>query len=257
VRVRGQLVRTGRRAAGAGVGLMVLALASPPAFAAHRDFLHSAGPPDNRIVMLFDVFLGLGTAILIGVTIAVLTVCVRFRRRHPDEMPRQVHGVARLEAAWTLGPFVLLAALYVFSIAQVSYLRHGPARDTAAGRQGVNVEVIGRQFYWTFVYGDGHESLRTLYVPAGRPVYLVTKSLDVIHGFSVPELGARIDALPGIVNHAFIEAGRPGTYNGQCYELCGVGHAQMLITVKALPRARYEQVIAKLPAATGLPKLLP
>ncbi len=254
--MRRRRVRTGSGVAATGLVLLLQGLTSVPALAAHRDFLHSGGPPDNRIVMLFNVFLILGSLILAGVAIALLTACVRFRRRHPDEMPAQVHGIARLEFAWTVGPFILLASLFVLSLAQVGYLRGGPARNSAQGRQGVNIEVIGRQFYWTFVYANRHESLRTLYVPAGRPVYLVTESLDVIHGFWVPQAGAKIDALPGIVNHAFVEVSRPGTYNGQCYELCGVGHAQMLITMTALPPAQYRRVIAKLPPASGVPDLL-
>ncbi len=237
--------------------LVPIVLASPSALAAyHSDFLQSGGPPDNRIVMLFWVFVGCGSAVLLLVAVLVGIVCVRFRRRRADEMPKQVHGVARLEVAWTVGPMILLATLFGLTLAQVGYLRHGPPPNSAAGRSAVPIEVIGRQFYWTFVYGNGHESLRTMYIPAGTPVTLATESLDVIHGFWVPQIGAKIDALPGIVNHAFVEASRPGTFNGQCYELCGVGHALMLITVKALPPAQYRATIAKLPPATGLPKLI-
>ncbi len=185
--------------------------------------------------------------VLVGVGGAILVACVRFRRRQPDEMPRQVHGHPRLELAWTIGPLVLLTALFILNVVNVGYLRHGPSPATAAGRQSVHSKVGGQQFYWSFVYPDGKTSLRTLELPVGVPIALTTESKDVIHGFWVPALGAKIDALPGIVNTALIEAGTGGTYEGKCYEFCGLGHDQMLITVKAVSMARYQAYLSHLP----------
>ena len=75
---------------------------------------------------------------------------------------------------------------------------------------------------------------------------MTTISKDVIHGFWVPALGAKIDALPGITNRAFIEASQTGTFQGQCYEFCGVGHDTMLITVKVVSMAQYKSYIGRL-----------
>jgi cytochrome c oxidase subunit 2 len=110
----------------------------------------------------------------------------------------------------------------------------------------VLIQVTGQQFYWTFTYSNGKSALRTMEIPVNVPVDLSTNSKDVIHGFWVPALGAKIDALPGITNHAFIEASQKGTFQGQCYEFCGVGHDQMLITVKVVSMAQYQSYLSKL-----------
>ncbi|MGH9448687.1 MAG: cytochrome c oxidase subunit II, partial [Terriglobia bacterium] len=125
----------------------------------------------------------------------------------------------------------------------VGYLRNGPNPATPAGRNPVHITVIGQQFEWTFIYPNHKQSIGTLEIPVNSPILLTLSSKDVIHGFWVPQMGAKIDALPGIINHAFIEAGTKGTYDGQCYEFCGVGHYSMLITVKAVSMAQYESYL--------------
>lgn len=226
----------------AGLGLLLPA----PVLAANTNFLSGGGPPVDSIDMLFYVFLAISIVVLLGVGGGILFACLRFRRRSPDEMPPQIHGHRGLERGWTLGPLLLLAALFVLNVVTVGYLRNGPSRATPAGRDPVAVTVTGQQFYWSFTYSNGKTSLRTLEIPVNVPIELTTHSKDVIHGFWVPQLGAKIDALPGIVNHAFIEANHTGTFDGQCYEFCGVGHDQMLLTVKVVPMSEYQTYLSNL-----------
>ncbi|MHB1525418.1 MAG: cytochrome c oxidase subunit II [Candidatus Dormibacteria bacterium] len=229
----------GRLAFALGLASAGVLLVPLPVFAQNSNFLNGGGPPVDRIDMIWNVFLACSIVVLVGVGGAILYAAIHFRRRSPDEMPQQIHGNNRLELAWTIGPLVVVAALFVLNAVNVGYLRHGPSPASPAARQEIHIKVVGRQFYWTFYYPNGKYSLRTLEIPVNVPIELSTESLDVIHGFWVPNLGAKIDALPGIVNHAFIEAGAVGTYAGQCYEFCGVGHDQMLITVKAVPMSQY------------------
>ncbi len=236
----------GRWVAATAVAVGALVAGTAPVLADNTNFLSPAGPPGRTMSMLFFVFLGCSIAVLLGVGGAILYAAIHFRRRSPDEMPRQVHGNSRIELAWTIGPLVLLTALFFLTVVNVGYLRFGPSQATAAGRDPVKVTVIGRQFYWTFVYSNGKTSLRTMEIPVNTPIELTTESKDVIHGFWVPDLGAKIDALPGIVNHAFIEASQTGTYQGQCYEFCGVGHDQMLITVKVVSMSQYKSYVQHL-----------
>lgn len=66
----------------------------------------------------------------------------------------------------------------------------------------------------------------------------------VNHSFYVPSLAGQVNAIPGQTNHMWLEA-RPGHYYGQCTELCGTGHADMLIEVQALPQAQFDQWLMK------------
>lgn len=223
------------------------AVGAVPVFASNTNFLNGGGPSTDRIDMIFWVFTAIALVVLLGVGGAIIYAAFHFRRRSPDEMPKQVHGNNRIELAWTIGPLVVLVALFILNVVNVGYLRHGPSPASPAARQEIHIKVIGRQFYWTFYYPNGKYSLRTMEIPVNVPIEISTESLDVIHGFWVPQLGAKIDALPGIVNHAFIEGNQLGTFGGQCYEFCGVGHDQMLITVKVVSMAQYESYIQHLP----------
>ena len=230
----------GKLLAGTFLGSMGgTSIAISPALAANTNFLTAGGPPVRTIDLLFYVFLACSVGVLLGVGGAIVFACFRFRRRAGDEMPRQVRGNARLERAWVIGPAVLLFALFILNVANVGYLRNGPSPATPAGRDPVKIHVTGQQFYWSFTYSNGKTALRTLEIPVDTPIDLTTDSKDVIHGFWVPALGAKIDALPGITNHAFIEASHKGIYQGQCYEFCGVGHDQMLITVKVVSMSQF------------------
>jgi len=225
-----------------GAGILTFS----PVLAANTNFLNPGGPPARTIDMLFYVFLACSIVVLGGVGGAILYACFRFRRRTDDEMPRQIHGNKRLERAWIIGPAVVLFALFILNVVNVNYLRYGPSPATPAGRDPVAIHVTGQQFYWTFTYPNGKSSIRTMEIPVNTPIDLSTISKDVIHGFWVPALGAKIDALPGITNHAFIEASEKGTFAGQCYEFCGVGHDTMLITVKVVSMTQYQTYVARL-----------
>jgi cytochrome c oxidase subunit II len=246
VRTRGRR-RAGKLLTGASLGIYGgVALAISPVLAANTNFLDGAGPPAQTIDMLFYVFMACALVVLVGVGGAIIYACFRFRRRSDDEMPAQIHGNPQLERAWIIGPTVLLFALFILTVVNVGYLRSGPNPASPAGRGAVKIHVIGQQFYWSFVYPDGKTSVRTLEMPVNVPVDITTTSKDVIHGFWVPELGAKIDAIPGITNHAFIEASQLGTYEGQCFEFCGVGHDEMLITVKVVTLAQYQTYLSHL-----------
>jgi cytochrome c oxidase subunit II len=71
-------------------------------------------------------------------------------------------------------------------------------------------------------------------------VLLQLTSKDVIHSFWVPNIGGKKDAVPGRPTELWIKADKPGTYKGQCYEFCGTGHADMLVTLVVHPKADYE-----------------
>ncbi|MEO7064473.1 MAG: cytochrome c oxidase subunit II [Dokdonella sp.] len=97
-----------------------------------------------------------------------------------------------------------------------------------------------------------------LVLPVGVKVRFVITADDVIHSWGVPALGWKTDAIPGIINDNWTQIDTPGTYRGQCVELCGRGHAYMPIVVKAVPKAEFEQwLAAQAPAPAAAPAPAP
>lgn len=143
----------------------------------------------------------------------------------------------------------------------------------AAAEGYVNVKAQGNQWNWTYSYpdivdADGyalefvsnpvHVGLSTdptdaasgprllsvdypMVVPAGRYIRYYTAAADVIHSWTVPAFGVKTDAVPGRLNQGWFLVDQPGTYYGQCSELCGVNHAYMPIEVRVVPQAQFDR----------------
>jgi cytochrome c oxidase subunit 2 len=95
---------------------------------------------------------------------------------------------------------------------------------------------------------------KPLVLPVGVKVRFVITADDVIHAWWVPSLGWKQDAIPGIINDNWTRIDQPGTYRGQCAELCGKDHGFMPIVVKAVPKAEFEQWLAAQQAAAAAAK---
>lgn len=78
------------------------------------------------------------------------------------------------------------------------------------------------------------------------PMRILVTSSDVLHAWAVPELGIKVDAVPGRLNDAITLIRRPGTFYGQCSELCGVGHGFMPIAVESVGYHRWVDVVSSL-----------
>jgi cytochrome c oxidase subunit II len=76
-------------------------------------------------------------------------------------------------------------------------------------------------------------------VPANTTVVLAIQSTDVIHSWWVPSLGGKVDAVPGYTTYTWFKARHPGTYHGQCAQLCGRQHAAMTALVHVIPADQY------------------
>jgi cytochrome c553 len=108
------------------------------------------------------------------------------------------------------------------------------------------IRVDGHQFYWQFTYPNHAVSIGELHVPAHRVVTVNIHSADVAHSWWIPQLGGKFDAIPGITNHTWFQAERPGTYVGTCGEFCGVYHAEMAARVVAGTVSDYTRYLASL-----------
>ena len=90
------------------------------------------------------------------------------------------------------------------------------------------------------IVASGVVAANEIHIPVGKPILIDLQSADVIHDFWAPELGRKIDAVPGHPNTLWIEADQPGTYMGECAEFCGVEHTWMRFRVIAQSQADFD-----------------
>lgn len=185
----------------------------------------------------------------------------RFRARANHESNAVPPISSRAEMFWTAATMALFLGLLALGART-----WGAIQFTAASPEAETIEVLGRQFAWSFRYAgpDGHfgrTNIRsvndandnpfgldgqdpagrddivsaTLRLPAGRQVSLILTSRDVIHSFFIRELRMKQDLVPGMRIPLHVQADRPGTYEVPCAELCGLGHHQMRTTVIVMP----------------------
>ena len=194
--------------------------------------------------------------IVLLVTGLLLAVIFKFNAKKNPVPARFTHNT-KLEIAWTLGPVLILILIGSFSLPILFKQLEIPEPD-------LTIKATGNQWYWNYEYPDNEfnfdsimlaedeldengyakeyfrlASDTALVVPVGAVVKLQTTGADVIHSWTVPAFGVKIDAVPGRLNETWFEVDRPGVYFGQCSELCGKDHAFMPITVKALEPADY------------------
>jgi cytochrome c oxidase subunit 2 len=221
--------------------------------------LRPNGPDAERIDNLFVPIFWIAVAVGVFVLAGVLYVSFRYRYREgKNENPKQIHGSTPLEIGWTILPAVLLAIIAVPTIKTIFDIQKAPAAGTA-----LEVEVIGKQWWWQFNYTDEEiVTANELVIPTETPVRLklsacekgiLTGDCNVIHSFWVPELAGKTDVVPGRDNHMNIEADRPGTYLGQCAEYCGLSHANMRLRVIAKTPADYEQWVSEQQEGPAVP----
>ncbi len=205
--------------------------------------LDPKGVQSNRIDDLVTPVFAVAGIVFVLVLGAVAIFSIKFRRKPGDvdgvDEPVQIHGIPRLEWAWTIAPAILLGALAVLNVQTIWKLED---RD----KDALTVEVYGQQWWWEYRYDvndDGKPDVITanqMVIPAGRQINLVIRSNDVIHSFWIPSLNGKKDAVPGRTHVWSLEADKPGLYQGTCTEFCGLSHAYMRMEVKAVSAAEYE-----------------
>ena len=207
----------------------------------------------DRIHSFYDVLLVIITVITVFVLGLLLTVMIRFNaRRHP--VPSRTTHNTLIELAWTLVPVLILVGIAVPSFRLLFLQLDLP-------KAALTVKATGKQWYWTYSYPDNgnfeFDSLVTknkkprllsvdndLVVPVNKVVRVQVTGADVIHSFSVPAFGIKIDAVPGRLNETWFKADKVGMYYGQCSQLCGRDHAFMPIAVKVVTDQQFAAWVA-------------
>ncbi len=197
---------------------------------------------------------GIGVVVF-GVMIYAL-ICHRKSRGH---QAAEFHENLKLEILWTVIPFLILIGL---AIPATQVLIRMNNVDNAA----LTIKVVGYQWKWQYQYlnEDVHfystlstpygaihnrepksewyllEVDRPLVVPIHKKIRFLVTSNDVIHSWWVPDLGVKRDAIPGFMHEAWATIEKPGTYRGQCAELCGIYHGFMPIVVQAVTQEEFD-----------------
>jgi cytochrome c oxidase subunit 2 len=201
---------------------------------------------------LFMLAMWPALAVMILVEVGLVFMVLRWRRRSNDEMPKQTHGNTPLEIGWTIIPTLIIIGFVGIPMTPVLFdLGRDPKPDAYP------VIVTGFQWAWQFDHpeiegpdGQPVSELGELHIPAGREISITLHSLDVNHSFGVPRLAGTRDAVPGREDVMWIKADHPGSFAGQCRELCGVGHAEMKLTVIAQSEEDFDAWSREMAAGT-------
>lgn len=189
----------------------------------------------------------------------LLYIIVRFNSRVNPEPARFSHNTP-IEVMWTVIPVLILMFIAIFSF-RLLFEEHDMPRPY------MTVKVTGRQWNWDYEYPDQKISAFTatpmseedakaknlpylletnapMYAPIGQVVRVQVTAEDVIHSWSVPAFGVKIDAIPGKLNQTWFKADRTGTFYGQCSQLCGANHSYMPIEVKVVTQPEFDAWVA-------------
>ncbi|HEV2784761.1 MAG TPA: cytochrome c oxidase subunit II [Solirubrobacteraceae bacterium] len=254
---------------GAVAGTLVLAAGASADFWTPES--GGGSPNAESIDTLYKIVLAISAIVFFGVEGALLYSCVKFRARK-DAVPAQIRGNTRLEIGWTVGAAVVLVVLAVVTFALLDDIRTPPNSDAdgfptqrianvqnASAYQprppngrALNIQVNGQRYVWRYTYPDGDGNVlnnafnyETLIVPTKTTVTLTITAQDVAHSWWIPELGGKADAVPGHQNFTWFKVQTPGTFRGQCAELCGRNHANMVAHMRVVTPEQYEQFIAR------------
>jgi cytochrome c oxidase subunit 2 len=268
----------------AAFGTLTAALIAAPSALAGVIAPESGGgsPNAEHIKTLYLIAFALGVLIFLLVEGVLIYSLVKFRWRRGGEPPAQIRGNTRLEVGWTIGAAAILVVLTVVTfiflgpiknpagskaggyVAELQDSGGGTKPDAPAGKlqfaalnqskppgpanEHLNIRVNGQQFLWRYNYAPNYEEVYSyvdMYVPINTTVTLDITASDVDHSWWIPKLGGKADAIPGYTNHTWFRISEPGVYEGNCAELCGEGHADMIGRVHAVSVEEYKAWVAR------------
>lgn len=182
------------------------------------------------------------TGISILTFLLVLTFMAGALKGSPG-LRRRISDQRTIVACGIVLPVFVLTGLLTYGLL---VMEAGSTRSASA--EGPGITIVGKRWWWRVVYEtpDGREvvSANELRLPVGRPVAIRLETEDVIHSFWAPQLGGKLDMIPGRTNVLTVEATEAGISRAQCAEYCGGAHAMMAMFVVALPPDGYDAWLA-------------
>ncbi|MFT5369605.1 MAG: cytochrome c oxidase subunit 2 [Candidatus Latescibacterota bacterium] len=167
------------------------------------------------------------------VSVLVVVFAIKYRRKSPDEIPRQIAGHIGLEIFWTAIPLVLALGMFVWSTVLYFHMVTPPANT-------MEMYVVGKQWMWKLQHPEGKREINELHVPLGQAVRLTMTSEDVLHSFYIPAFRVKKDVVPGRYTSLWFEATKVGSYHLFCAEYCGTEHSRMIGKVHVMEAQDYQ-----------------
>jgi cytochrome c oxidase subunit 2 len=257
------------------LAIMLLAAAGPALADFELNMTPGVTPISREVYGLHMLILWICVAIGVVVFGAIIYSVIKFRRSK-GAVPAQFHHSTTVEIIWTVIPMLILIAMAIPATKVLVAMEDTSDAD-------LTIEVTGYQWRWGYKYLDEDISFisslerksnlarqrdpvvdpreveyyllevdEPLVVPINKKIRFLLTSADVIHAWWVPALGWKKDAIPGFINEAWARIEQPGTYRGQCAELCGRDHAFMPVVVKAVTEQEYREWVQQRKAAAGI-----
>ena len=202
----------------------------------------------RQIIWFHDFVNYIIIAVAIFVLALLVYVIVRFNAKSNPNPSKTSHNTT-IEIIWTVVPVLILLVIAVPSFRLLFAQYDAPKAD-------LTIKAIGHQWYWAYEYPD-HDDLsfdaimleddelapgqprllatdNDVVVPVNKVVHVLVTAADVIHNWTVPSFGSKVDAVPGRITKTWFRSEKTGVFYGQCSELCGTRHAFMPITVRVV-----------------------
>ncbi|HEV2189162.1 MAG TPA: cytochrome c oxidase subunit II [Stellaceae bacterium] len=226
-----------------------------------------ATPVTERIHQFHNELLIIIFAISLLVFGLLLFIMLRFNARSHPVPSRTTHNTL-IEVLWTIGPVLVLVMIAIPSFKLMYYMDRVPDSK-------MTIKITGHQWYWEYTYPDnGNFSFNSnviadkdlkpgdkrlldvdnpLVIPVGTTIRLQVAGTDVIHSWFVPSFGVQEYAVVGRLNEAWVNVNQPGTYYGECNQICGVNHAMMPIKVVVMNQPDFDKWVAQAKTAFAAP----
>jgi cytochrome c oxidase subunit II len=222
-------------------------------------FQPPASPIADGIQNVHTFLLIIVSGIVLFVLGLLIWVMLRYNEKANPTPSRTSHNTV-VEVLWTIVPVMILVIIAIPSFRLLFAQYNVPKVD-------LTIKATGQQWYWDYEYPDygslsfsstilddnelkpGQPRLLSVdnevVVPVNKVVQVLTTASTVIHNWTVPSLGSKVDAVPGRVSRTWFKADRTGVFYGQCMELCGRDHARMPIAIRVVTDAEFAAWVEK------------
>ncbi len=191
----------------------------------------------------------------------LLLICIFRFNEKANPVPSKTSHNTLIEVIWTVVPILVLVTLAIPSYRLLFYMDRTHEAE-------MTLKIIGNQWFWSYEYTDQEisfdaiaipddqidkakgqhrlfETDKHVILPVDTNIRLLFTANDVIHAWTIPAFGVKLDNMPGRTNETWVHITKEGRFYGQCSELCGIDHSFMPIVVDVVSKEKFKEWIAK------------